>query len=240
MARETLQRVRTSPEIVSAVSKTAAELRVEGFRSDISIVKAARALAALEGRETVEAEDILRVSELALSHRGKAKDRTDSDESVTETFRNILYKELPPEASDGAAIQILPATSKDIADNYQIPRTGGFIRRKPKRQLPALLSNILLAGLSVAFLLFLSMTILAFRAIILGIPLGSMSEPATLNEVLLIMGLLGIITAAIFLFIPKSRPRPRLFFYESLGRGFQRRLVPAQRGREYPEAKDSE
>jgi Mg-chelatase subunit ChlI/Mg-chelatase subunit ChlD len=237
-ARETLQKVKISPEIVSAISKTAAELRVEGFRSDISIVKAARALAAFEGRETVEAEDVFKVSELALGHRSMGKN-PDGERSVSDTFRNILYRELP-EDSDEAAIRLVPAKGKDTIENHQIPKTGSFIRRKPKRQLPVLISNLLLIGLSVAFLLFLSMTILALRSIALGLPLGSMSETATFNEVLLTMGLLGIAASVVFIFMPKNRPNPRVFFYESLGRGFQRRLVHAQRGREYPETKDSE
>jgi Mg-chelatase subunit ChlD len=238
-ARDALQRVKISPEIVCAISKTAAELKVEGFRSDISIVKAARALAAFEGREIVEAEDVLRVSELALGHRSMNKN-PDREHSASDTLRNILYREIPQKHSEEATIQLVPATSKDTLENSQIPRTGSFIRRKPKQQLPALLSRLLLIGLSLAFLLFLSMTILALRSIILGLPLGSMSETATFNDVLLTMGLLGIAASAIFLFLPKNRPNPRVFFYESLGKGFQRRLVQVQRGREYPETKDSE
>ena len=237
-ARAALKRVKISPEIVSAISKTAAELRVEGFRSDISIVKAARALAAFEERETVEAADVLRVSDLALGHRSMNKN-PDREHLASDTLRNILYREIPSKDSEEATIQLVPATSKDTLESSQIPRTGSFIRRKPKRQLPALLSKLLI-GLSVAFLLFLSMTILILRSIILGLPLGSMNETATFNDVLLTMGLLGIAASAIFLFLPKNRSNPRVFFYESLGKGFQRRLVQVQRGREYPETKDSE
>jgi len=55
------------------VLKLAAELaiaaRAEGMRADLTIVRAARAIAALDGRSTVDEADVIRAATAALAHR---------------------------------------------------------------------------------------------------------------------------------------------------------------------------
>jgi len=61
--------VKISDEMISSVAQSCAELKVDGQRPDIVIVKTAITLAALAGRAEVNAQDIRLASELSLIHR---------------------------------------------------------------------------------------------------------------------------------------------------------------------------
>jgi len=68
-ARELLPKV-TVPELfLNGVAKMAISLQVDGHRPDIVITKAAMAIAAFEGRTSVETYDMQRAAVLALGHR---------------------------------------------------------------------------------------------------------------------------------------------------------------------------
>ena len=68
-ARDLLPNV-TVPELfLSGVAKMAISLQVDGHRPDIVITKAAMAIAAFEGRTSVETYDMQRAAILALGHR---------------------------------------------------------------------------------------------------------------------------------------------------------------------------
>jgi magnesium chelatase subunit D len=68
-ARDLLPRVTASDEAVAAVARACAELKVDGQRPDVVIVKTAITLAALNGRIQISREDLLLAAELALTHR---------------------------------------------------------------------------------------------------------------------------------------------------------------------------
>lgn len=68
-ARRILPRAAISDAQVLAVAESCAELKVDGQRPDIVIVKTGLTLAALEGRTMVSAEDLMLAAELALCHR---------------------------------------------------------------------------------------------------------------------------------------------------------------------------
>ena len=68
-AREFLSKVVVSEEIMSAVAQACIDLSVDGHRPDIIILRAAKTLAAFEGREKVMPKDVLRVAGMTLSHR---------------------------------------------------------------------------------------------------------------------------------------------------------------------------
>jgi len=68
-AREVLPKVEIPQQLLDAVCKACAELKVDGMRPDIVISKAASTLAAFEDRTTVSIDDISIAAELALSHR---------------------------------------------------------------------------------------------------------------------------------------------------------------------------
>jgi magnesium chelatase subunit D len=61
--------VRLAPELVDQVSRLCVAVHAEGMRADLTVCRGAAALAALEGRGEVSADDIGRVAPLALAHR---------------------------------------------------------------------------------------------------------------------------------------------------------------------------
>lgn len=68
-ARALYPQVRLDEQLLAAIVAVCAELGVDGARGDIVAARAARALAALAGREEVVREDVRRALELALAHR---------------------------------------------------------------------------------------------------------------------------------------------------------------------------
>jgi magnesium chelatase subunit D len=68
-ARKNLGKVKISPKLVHEVAALCLQLRVDGHRGELTIVRAARALAAFDGRREVTRDDIRRITPLALRHR---------------------------------------------------------------------------------------------------------------------------------------------------------------------------
>ena len=68
-ARKRLDTTVLSEEVLFGISSLCAELGVDGLRGDIVTAKTARTLAAWEGRDAVDMEDVKRAALLALSHR---------------------------------------------------------------------------------------------------------------------------------------------------------------------------
>ncbi len=70
-ARELLEHVRYSRRDLHTIAALTSSLEVDGHRADLVILKAARAHAALQGREAITEHDIALAAELALPHRLK-------------------------------------------------------------------------------------------------------------------------------------------------------------------------
>lgn len=68
-ARAILPEVNISDDIVKAVVSITTSFGIDGHRADITMMKAARANAALDGRKDVSKDDIRQVASLVLSHR---------------------------------------------------------------------------------------------------------------------------------------------------------------------------
>jgi magnesium chelatase subunit D len=68
-ARRLLPRVRMSQKLLQLCSSLCLEAFVAGHRADITLRKTARALAALQGRDNVLEDDVLKAAELTLLHR---------------------------------------------------------------------------------------------------------------------------------------------------------------------------
>lgn len=91
-ARESLSAVKIDREDRVKISKVCSELNVDGLRGDIVTNRAARALAALKGRDKVTAEDIATVIPNCLRHRLR-KDPLESIDSgllVIEKFYEVF------------------------------------------------------------------------------------------------------------------------------------------------------
>jgi Mg-chelatase subunit ChlI len=88
-ARQLVEKViHTSRDLISIASLTAS-LNLEGHRSDLVILKAARAQAAFEGRTRISDLDIAIAAELALPHRLKRGPFMESDMTVEELEERI-------------------------------------------------------------------------------------------------------------------------------------------------------
>ncbi|MCE5334147.1 MAG: AAA family ATPase [Desulfobacteraceae bacterium] len=70
-ARENLPNVEIPDAILTRIVEITTEIHVDGHRSDIVMLRAARALAAFRGQERIEPEDIGDIVALALNHRLK-------------------------------------------------------------------------------------------------------------------------------------------------------------------------
>ncbi len=75
-ARQQLASVTVSTDMQTMIAELCGEAQVEGLRADIALYRAARAHAALQGRDTVAAEDIEAVQEFVLAHRRKHSPQT--------------------------------------------------------------------------------------------------------------------------------------------------------------------
>ena len=68
-AEQRLPAVRMADPLYSAVGQVVVRSGVESHRADITIVECAKAVAALAGRDEVDADDVVAAAELALGHR---------------------------------------------------------------------------------------------------------------------------------------------------------------------------
>ncbi|AMK14213.1 cobaltochelatase subunit [methanogenic archaeon mixed culture ISO4-G1] len=68
-AREILPKVATDDAIIKAIVSITTSFGIDGHRADITMMKAAKANAALDGRTNVTKDDIRAVAALVLSHR---------------------------------------------------------------------------------------------------------------------------------------------------------------------------
>jgi magnesium chelatase subunit I len=91
-ARSILSSVQIDQDLKVKISRVCAELNVDGLRGDIVTNRAAKALAALKGRDKVSTEDIATVIPNCLRHRLR-KDPLESIDSgllVTEKFYEVF------------------------------------------------------------------------------------------------------------------------------------------------------
>jgi len=72
-AQDNIARVALPDSLLSFISELCCEFEVASLRADIVMHKAARAIAALAGRDTVSAEDVRDAAELVLPHRRRKK-----------------------------------------------------------------------------------------------------------------------------------------------------------------------
>lgn len=72
-ARDRILDIEVSQNMVEVAANVAIRFKMEGHRADITMIRAARANAAFEGRDAIDREDIRTVAPMVLSHRVKKK-----------------------------------------------------------------------------------------------------------------------------------------------------------------------
>jgi magnesium chelatase subunit I len=92
VAREAVKSVKIMDELFYTISLICSELDIDGLRGDLVTNRAVKALCAFEGRDVVEASDLLRVMPLCLRHRLR-KDPLETIDSG-EKIQQILEKYL--------------------------------------------------------------------------------------------------------------------------------------------------
>lgn len=68
-ARKNIHQVEISNELLALVAKLSVELDVDGHRADITVIKTAITIAAFNGKNQVEMDDIKQAAKLVLPHR---------------------------------------------------------------------------------------------------------------------------------------------------------------------------
>ncbi|UCC12353.1 MAG: ATP-binding protein [candidate division WOR-3 bacterium] len=104
VARKILPGIAVNEVLIESVARTCAELKVDGQRPDIVIIKTARTLAALDGRTSVMQDDAVFAAELALVHRTRDGGLLEppSREEIHDTFtRGMKQKERFPGRTSG-------------------------------------------------------------------------------------------------------------------------------------------
>jgi Mg-chelatase subunit ChlI len=99
-ARDLVRKVRYTSRDLLIIADLTAKMQVDGHRADLVILKASRAHAAFEGRESITPRDIALAAELALPHRVKASPFRQSDIGVAQLEEHI--EQLKGAASEGA------------------------------------------------------------------------------------------------------------------------------------------
>jgi magnesium chelatase subunit I len=101
-AQNLLPSVKIDYELRVQISQVCSELDVDGLRGDLVTNRAAKAIAALEGRTEVTVDDIRRVVTLCLRHRLRKDplESIDSGYKVQKVFASVFGVELPGESQD--------------------------------------------------------------------------------------------------------------------------------------------
>ncbi|MFH1337059.1 MAG: AAA family ATPase [Candidatus Zixiibacteriota bacterium] len=72
-AKELLEQVTVSDDILYLIAQIAIDMNVDGHRADIMMMKASKTIAALNGRRQVLKEDVQSAADMALQHRMRRK-----------------------------------------------------------------------------------------------------------------------------------------------------------------------
>jgi magnesium chelatase ATPase subunit I len=102
-ARANLTKVNMDRTVLEKIAQLCADLKVDGHRGELTIMRAARALAAFEGRRAVTEAHVKRVSAMALRHRLRrdALDETATSEQIQQAVDEVFPNTAPPQRSSG-------------------------------------------------------------------------------------------------------------------------------------------
>ncbi len=119
-ARSALQSVEIPGDMVEMAVALSTEVRAQGHRAEIAIIKAARALAAFLERAVVGPEDVIEAARFVLPHRITTLSFATGaqvEEKLEEIFKKVLDQERP--VAETAAGEGVPDDWDDIAE--QVP-----------------------------------------------------------------------------------------------------------------------
>jgi Mg-chelatase subunit ChlI len=94
--------------IIEGACALASELALDGHRAEIATVKAARALAALDGADEVGDEHLVEAARMAVGHRLRSNpldDGSDDERQLEQALQRVSKRRGAPGGEDGAAAQ---------------------------------------------------------------------------------------------------------------------------------------
>jgi magnesium chelatase subunit D len=97
-ARANLRKVVVPRPILEKIAQLCADLKIDGHRGELTIMRAARALAAFEGRRVANENDVRRVSAMSLRHRLRrdALAETATSEQIEQVVDEVFPRAAPP------------------------------------------------------------------------------------------------------------------------------------------------
>jgi len=102
-ARANLGKIAVERPVLEKIAQLCADLKVDGHRGELTIMRAARALAAFEGRRAITEDHVKRVSAMSLRHRLRrhALDETATSEQIQQAVDEVFPSPAPPPQSSG-------------------------------------------------------------------------------------------------------------------------------------------
>lgn len=136
-ARSLLPQVTLDESMLGLIAHICARLDVDGLRADITMYKAASALAALEGRQKVTEQDIRRVAMLALPHR-RRRQPFDKPELSLDQLEDAIQSYQPTQRVRDNQYPVPPAGSESVPDpGTTRPKTSPeSLRQRPLEAIP--------------------------------------------------------------------------------------------------------
>lgn len=101
-AREGFRSVKVERELLIRIAQFCAELKVDGHRGELTIMRAARALAAFEGRKSVDEDDVKKVVGMSLRHRLRRDilEETATTERIEQAVESVMSQPAPRSGDD--------------------------------------------------------------------------------------------------------------------------------------------
>src|ERR1700752_829261 len=111
--------------VLEKIAQLCADLKIDGHRGELTIMRAARALAAFEGRRAVTQEHVTRVSAMSLRHRLRrdALDETATSEQIQQAVDEVFPNTAPPQSSGG-----------NSGDTQDLERPGKVNKEAPRQR----------------------------------------------------------------------------------------------------------
>src|SRR5678816_2273391 len=134
-ARANLMKISIDRSVLEKIAQLCADLKVDGHRGELTIMRAARALAAFEGRRAVTDEHVKRVSAMALRHRLRrdALDETATSEQIQQAVDEVFPNTTPPPSSSGNGGGDTQPQDRPGKVNKQAPRQRATASRASAR-----------------------------------------------------------------------------------------------------------
>jgi magnesium chelatase subunit D len=91
-ARSKFVNLRVDRTLLRQIASLCSELKIDGHRGELTITRASRALAALEGRRQITSDEVRRVAVMSLRHRMRrdALEETASGDQIRETLERVF------------------------------------------------------------------------------------------------------------------------------------------------------